>query len=62
MQRIKRNDYYTPLEAAEAIGCDRRTIYRYLESGKLTRFNPVPGSTVILIPRTEVNALTRHNR
>ena len=54
---IERNKYYTPAEAAEVSGRDRRTIYRYLESGKLTKVRPVPDLHFIFIPRTEVDAL-----
>lgn len=50
----KRRKPYTAVEAAEALGVSKDTIYRMVVAGRLGR---VPGSAVVRIPVGEVERL-----
>lgn len=46
--------YYTPAEVAEKMQVTRRTVYRWIDSGKLTARKPVRGSRLLRIKKDQL--------
>jgi len=60
--RIDRNGVYTPLQAAQLIGCTREYLYRLLKEGKIESYrigsrHRIPGQAIInfLLMKREKN-------
>lgn len=46
--------YYTPAEVAKTLKVTRRTVYRWIDSGKLEAKKPVNGSRLLRIEKDQL--------